>query len=588
MKLKHDLLKVLIAVVVFVTASFFIYSAHSPSAWKNFTKDFSLNNPMYVAKDTGGMFYVIDSGGRRVVIFNREGRVGRILYADSRMDGGFRRATSLCAGGGYLFLVNAVDVPGKAGIQREEILRYTASGSFDKVLYSRAYDKGDFPSGGGRFRSPVIEGKSLKFYYTCDDSIDLVRVDTGTGAASTESILSGVNSGLMVQSIHADENGVSYIKKTGEIMSRKKDQREQMVYAPGKTIWNINYFPCNLAIIEEGSIIFCEPEKRTAHKFIDTGEVSDWITSTDLEKLDVDYTGNRLAGSNVFADGTIALIIGGTIVYREAGGYDTYDRGSLELERAIVLKCYALWLAALASLLSFIAVMSFIVKKSAAAGVVIKQSAVYTPVVATCIAACAFPIVREFSASMEKEMSFRLNMLLDAAAGAITGDMVDPIEGPADYLSADFVKLRKAVRAFAGNDRANRGPGYYIRITKNDGKWERLVIDSEDSGYPGAPLRIAEGEGSREGNVDAAVSWDDSPGRWGWAIRGSRAITGAGGRVVAIMEIGIDLNDYLSFKKQLYYRIARYSGFSALLVILIVLALYRFMPGPALKQNTGQ
>lgn len=534
-----------------------------------------LFHPSFVNKDSDGLYYAIDQAGARIVIFSKDGAVKRCLYAGAGSGVQFTNAAGVCADSKYIYILSLVRTPDGNSIEREDVIRCTSSGVPDKIIYSRKYEEDDRPRHNGRISGLKISAGKVNFFYKYNDGIDLVTADPVNGAASSVTLVSGKAMGLLIQSIYSGEDGVVYLTKKGEIISVKNKQRPVTVYSGKWGDKGERSYPWNLAVIEEDSIIFCNLEKKALVR-IDGSDINEWVTAADLEKLDIKSAETAIVNSMVLDDGSALLIAGDSIISREAGAYDIYGP-VLKTGMPLLLKCYALWAAAVMCVICVVMLLgNFYINANAGLRIMFRFTMAGIIFIASAAGTSAWYMQKRYSAVIEKESAAALNTLLGLVPSQINGDTVSGIADPSNFMDDNYMSALDGLRTVMDYNNRNTSSQYTGRITRTGDGWKYLVIDADDSGGISMPLSFQANAGYPSGTMYGRVTFQDSPESYGWHVSGGSPVKDSSGKTVAWLEIRRSLNDYIKYRTDTYINTGKIAG-AAMLLLLLVNSLFYFV-----------
>ena len=109
-----------------------------------FSMTLGFEYPSFASADASGAHYIIDQSRRRVIACDPDGTVRAVIRGGSRAEGSFFYANEVTADeDGRIYVLNWVLDRSGFFMDREEIVRFAADGSFDAVLYSRKYEESE-------------------------------------------------------------------------------------------------------------------------------------------------------------------------------------------------------------------------------------------------------------------------------------------------------------------------------------------------------------------------------------------------------------------------------------------------------------
>ena len=581
MKKAYSVIMRIIPVVVMAFSITYVVFEYGVRSGNPFIWSEELKNPFFATKDSSGLFYVIENSKTRIIVFSREGVIQGVLKGGERSDSNFFYASSVIKGSdGYIYLINIVNSLNMYAVEKEEILRFHPDGKFDRIVYQKIYDADDTPVRWGRLTNLHEKNGELIAYYIYPDGIDRIKVQLKNLILHKEEVLKGKLTGMPVKGIDSDGNGVVYLTKKGEVIRRTAEGKTTLIYdgkwdpAPGgeKSV------PGHISVMEDGTVAMSDLEKRSVIKIDGNGGVNDWVSPSDLAKLNLKPFEDRIKNMNAFDDGTMVEIFGDAVVYHEAGVNSSFS-GLFKYRTEDIVLRFIWWGAAAAALVSLIIIILQIYwyNLNRRIPLIIKQICVYIPLVITVMIFTSWYIQNDYTIRIKRHMENRLTSLLNLIPGKIDGDVVESIKDPHEYMSEKYMTLRNTLHEVLNYNRDDWSSPFYVLIHRRIGSWQYLMIDYDDS----TPIYWPYEYNPEESYVDKVMAGgivtdfsEDQEGIW---IFGNAPLRNSRGEIVAIVEIGADLYNYKNYENILFYRIMKVMIVSIVFIALAIIIVSYFM-----------
>jgi len=579
-KSKLTLLVRFFPLIIFILSIFFLlfkldYRTVNPF---NFNED--LKHPFFASKGIDGNFYAIDNSKTRVIIFNRDRLILNIINGGSRDDEAFFYASSVHKGDdGFIYLINIVNSLNRYAVDKEEILRFTPEGKFDRVMFRKNYDDKDAPVRWGRLTSLHEQNDEIRAYYIYPDGIDLVRINKGSALVQKDSILTGHLSGMPVKGIDPDmKGGAVYLTKKGEIFRMSPDGRTSLAYDGKWDPEGEKSVPGHISYITGGTIVFSDLEKRGIYKIDDKNNVRELIGPSDLQKLSLPPYEERIKNMKAFNDGSVIEIFGDTLIYSEGDTFKTYST-KLRINNVDVFLRFFWAFSALAAAVTLLILIFQIYKYILHYSIplILKQIGVYVPIVIAVMVFTSWYIQRDYSTRIKREMVNRLTGLLNLVPQEIDGDIVESIKDPHDYMSERYMLLRERLHSVLNYNRDEWSAPFYVLIHRKIGKWQYMMIDYDDSTQVYWPYEYNPDGGYIDevmaGNIVTDFS-EDQEGMW---LFGNAPLRNSKGEIVAVAEIGADLYNFKNYEKMFFQKIMKVMLISISIIAVVIIFVSYFM-----------
>lgn len=573
------ILKLIPAAILLCSLSFIFYKMEF-KIFNPFNLREKLIHPFYATKDNQGNFYVIDKSKTRIIIFNSTEVIQNILNGGDRNENNFFYASSVLKGSdGNIYITNIVNSLNRYAVEKEEILRFTPDGIYERTIFRKIYDDNDSPVRWGRLTDLHEENGEIRAYYIYPDGIDLLRINRETLVVQKDRILSGHLAGMPVKGIDSDEaGGIVYLTKKGEIFRQAAGGEKTLAYEGKWETGGDKSVPGHISYTGNGNIVFSDLEKRSVMKIYGRNFITELSGPATLQKLSLPPLEDRIKNMKAFRDGSFIEIFGNTLIYSNGTEFHLYSDNLKYQWKEIAM--YFLWLSAIAAaLVSFVLILYQVYKYILHYSVplIIKQIAVYVPLVIAVMVFTSWFIQRDYSARLKDHMVQRLNSLLSLVPPAIDGDIVESITAPQDYMSDRYMVLREKLHSLLNYNREAWSAPFYVLIHRRIGHWQYLMIDYDDSTQVYWPYEYNPGESYIDRVMAGEIVTDFSEDQEGMWLFGNAPLKNSKGEIVAIVEIGADLYNYINYENTFFYRIVKVMVISITIIIIAIIVVSYFM-----------
>jgi len=579
-KPKFNLLLRFLPLIIFVISVLYLSFKFEFKTDNPFNFNVDLKHPFFATKDDAGNFYVIDKSKTRIMIFDRDRLILKIINGGERDEGTFFYASCVHKGSdGFIYLINIVNSLNRYAVEREEILRFTSDGEFDRVIYRKNYDEKDAPVRWGRLTNLHEENNEIRVYYIYPDGVDLLRINKISAVVQKDSVLIGNLAGMPVKGIDSDMNGgVVYLTKKGEIFRRSSDGTAALAYDGKWDPAGEKSVPGHISYMKGGTIVISDLEKRGIYKIDEKNNSTEWIGPSDLKKLSFSPYEERIKNMKAFNDGSVIEIFGDTVICREGDSYKTYNT-KLRISNIDVFLRFIWVLSAIAAAAAMIVMLYQIYKYILHYSIplILKQIGVYVPIIIAVMLFTSWYIQKDYSVRIKREMVNRLDSLLNLVPQKIDGDIVESIKDPHDYMSERYMKLRETLHSVLNYNKEEWSAPFYVLIHRKIGKWQYMMIDYDDSTQVYWPYEYNPEGGYidevMEGNIITDFS-EDQEGIW---LFGNAPLRNSAGEIVAIVEIGADLYNYRNYETMFFRRIMKVVLISITIISAVIVVVSYFM-----------
>jgi len=175
--------KAIISGILLIAAIFTVYGGRGMLTENPFETVRTFNGPSHAVSSADGSLLVTDGGKTRVTVLS-ENKISATITG-TKDSGGFFYAERMAVVGGKVYIADVKYAEGNTAVESERILRFTARGRFEKVLFERTYDDDkplqygnilDMRASDGDLFFIMRSGETLELYSLADEAPSLLCV----------------------------------------------------------------------------------------------------------------------------------------------------------------------------------------------------------------------------------------------------------------------------------------------------------------------------------------------------------------------------------------------------------------------------
>ncbi|MBD2847891.1 HAMP domain-containing protein [Paenibacillus sp. IB182496] len=474
---------------------------------------------------------------------------------------------------GRLYVLNTVLDPYGLYVLSEHILRYDASGVFDRQLFEW---KGDGQSKRiGQVRALTVADSRLSFFISEAESVSLKLIDLRTGTIEQPYIFD-LPADRYVSELYGREPGeLYYTTKRGAIYEVDVQGESRLIYPLDGSDEMRKKFPerphadaaGNMYVVDrsQNAIVRLAPGASSTELVVTNEALAE--AAPDAESYDIqDFTLVQGGLQVVLPDRVLTFDGAGEVAASVTEA--AYD-GARMTQRALV---WAALVAGVAALLALVGMFHVHVMQRRTS-FFLKQSAAFIPLIVISMALLSNTIYNSFTDRLEEEMKRELSVLAQSGKHIIEGDRLERLTSPNDYMNEDYQAIKSRMSFLFEGDSDRRG--LYSTLYKYDDGKLYIIADDDDSVNMFKPFPVNEENllVVEQGRVIAG-SWTDSTGEWTYAIA---PVTNSAGEVVGIYETGRDMNVLARDNQKIMLSIIRNIVLMTAAILLVFLITTYFM-----------
>ncbi|HBV97858.1 MAG TPA: hypothetical protein DEF36_12540 [Desulfotomaculum sp.] len=575
---KRKLLLIFVLAAILIASCIqFVFSdsfRESPFNWR-----LSFNNLSFVTADSLDNLYTIDQSRKRIVKIDSSGRMQFIIGRDQRD----KDAVCLYAGlavdsEGFLYVLNTNLDAGGHYVNSEEIVRYSSLGEFDRVVYRVDYEGDKRPVRTGWLQSLAIIDNNIYFYSIEQNSMLLNRLSLD--GKNLENVYNfNLPEDMYISDVTGQQAGsIFYSTKKGEIF-RVNDTYGTPVplYTGGDYKGTYRPIPRYPVYGGENTLYFVDVGKKEVDMITLNGQTATVISAQSLLSQGIDMPFANLSNVVVAKNGSLVAGISDSLVCVFPNGNVKFVLDSVGYPAKTIAIKLLFWLLPLITigLALFGAKVLYVDIMQRRVSLLIKQIAVFVPLIAISMILVAGVVYGKFAQRMEDELYSKMIVLANAASKTVAGYQLERITGPSGFMSPDYMAIRERVHSLNDNNTdASAGDLYGVVYRIENGQLF-MIMAYDDSVSPYFPVEAGAEEYIKvlETGKVATDMTSDQDGNWMYALA---PLYDPSGKVVGVYETGMDLNGYTQYKNNLLVEIGKGIAL-AILVIIIVFFITTYM-----------
>ena len=517
-----------------------------------FNRTFVYENPSYSVTDNEGNSYVIDRSMRRVVKVDSGGNLSWTIDGGSKDSGEFFYAYEIAVDEkGRLFVLNGVLDDEGFFMLREEILRYSADGIFEKIIYSKSYAADERKPElvqRGQFTGLHIVKEAVQWFDIDKAGIQIIRVVQPQGAIERSTGVRLKDANLLVSgAVFLPDRSIAYSTKKGKIYKSTGVDEDLLLYSADDQKQGLS-IPWWVGADRKGNIYFTDLGKGSILRIRPDKTVETILSKEKIEKagfqsgaliyyrLSINNSGMITTCNDFY---TVVLSSDGKSIVRYSDG------GKLSVSnvvRGVLIRILLIFMM-LFTLLCGIYIYKNIINKRVP--LMIKQVMIFAPMLIVSVAIPANLIMDDFTGRYKEELNKKISLMVQIAPKVINPVDLEKISRHEDYMGESYSRIRTSMlEAFNySSDDWNRGFYFVIYRVYENNLYGCMYLNGGIGVY--YPFKyFDEPESIYRTAYKGEIVTESTSDVWGSWLYGVGPIYGKDGKVAALIEVGTDLYSY--------------------------------------------
>lgn len=520
--------------------------------------------------------FLIDNAKKTILKLDGSGTLLFAIHSEAGKNGEqFRFNDMTVDDENRLYAVRTLLDPYGLTVKAEQIVRYAADGTFDRVIFNQEYDgTKDRRYRIGSLKSPQL--KQGELYFFNDERTKVTMYRLGPDQTEPAPVFSfGLPANKYLAEIEGFVPGsIYYSARSGEIYKVGESGESALTYPlPGLDRTRRN-FPESLRLDGSDRLVYIDYNLKAisrldprqpyiVEELVNTASADANGITIPYEKTDISITP---AGDLIIVDDTQLnrRMPNGTFAPTLENAY--YSDGYV-IRRWLVLAAAGAF--ALLLLVGFKLLYVDVLKRRTS--LVFKQIVVFVPAVSTAMILLSMVVYNNFVAKMEQETFRELSLLAANGQNLVDGDKLEAIRSPAEYGGATFNEFRQKINAVFDSSDNPENRGFYKALYKVENGLIYRILEDDDEMHMFNPFPLTDENEQviRDGKV-VNGGWIDDTGSWNYAIAPIRNSAGA---IVGVFETSKNMESLLAHRREvlqtIVYNIALISG--GLLFVLLLM-----------------
>lgn len=510
------------------------------------------------ASDGNGNIYLIDNANTRILKINRNHELEYKLNGNKTGIGKFFYAVNIEAdnNGNLYILNNTLDERGTY-IAKEEILKYNSKGEFEKVIYSKEYEKEEMPLKQGNIASMQIKENSIYIFENSGREIQVTSYNILNDELKKEFMVDAkCDSSLIIDiSLHRIGKSIVISTKNGELFTVDKNNNKSILMS---SVNNSKFVPSEIESDDKGNVYCIDHGSSSILKINEVN--SKKVLNPEILKskgVNINFDPRLEHGYYRFSVNNNKLITS-EHSYIIAINLDESLEGYFNYAKLppiiIITKILAVGFGVIAVIsgIYFINLKIESKRKYKKTNTVVKQSVGLVIIILIVSMGISGYFINAYENAFQSELETKLKRISFLKSKTINGDIVDKIKNVNQYMGEDYLEVRSQSKEGFNSFEDEWNSNYYSAIYKRVDEKIDAVVYSDDTNLLLFPMLFTTNDSKNifrrvldYGSVEYSVG-KDFEGEW---LSGFSPIRDSNGNIVAVLEIGADGNYYRIEKK---------------------------------------
>lgn len=537
--------------------------------------------------------YVIDNAKKTIHKLNKDGVLQFTIHSETGGNGEQFRFNDMAVDerGGLIAVRTLLDPYGITA-KSEQIVRFGADGTFDRVIFSQEYDDG--PNRRyrvGSLKSP--QNRQGDLYFFNDETTKVTEYRLGAGDEVPRAIFAfELPAGKYLSDIDGTEPGtIYYSARSGEIYRAGPDAVSEMIYPlPGVDRTRRN-FPESLRLDSHGRLVYIDYAAKAISR-LDPKEpyIIEELINSAKERASGIHIPYEKTEIGIGPDGDTIVVDKALLNRRYADGSFAPTIDGALYAGAYVSRRWIAWAVAAAgvALLLFAVKLLYYDVLNRRTSLLFKQIVVLVPTVTAAMILLSMIVYNNFVGKMNEETFRELSLLAANGQNLIDGDKLEKLGSPEEYRGETYNEFRKKINQVFDNSENPENRGFYKAVYKVEKGMIYRILEDDDGIHMFNPFPLTkENERVIRDGVVVTGGWTDDTGSWKYAIA---PITNSSGQIVGVFEASKNMESLLAHRKGVMQAIVRnvvlVSG--CLLLVLLIMTVIQLSSLRQLRRSVGE
>jgi adenylate cyclase len=524
------------------------------------TDSVAYDNIARISADPNGGYFIIQHAKQVLAKVLPSGLLDYQLIAPGRELKALKNYTNMAIdpNGNVYVLITELDEYGLY-VMGEQIVKFNSSGELDKVIQSYSYDvQKEKMLRLGQVKALQYTQDRLYYYTVNEHTVQLHEYNTTNHTLSTEFSMKVENNNHISEIIGTELGHMYYSTKKGELYKVDSDGQPYLILDASNNGSKL-MFPINLRLNNNRQLLFIDMQTYGIYRLLHPDQKEQGIAA--FEQVQITREGKSIepediSSLTVNADNSIFIAASNSVQHYDANGQWISSSSEAKFNKSKMIEVWLIWLIALTTvILIFIAlwlIYDGLMKRRIS--IILKQIMVFIPIIVISMAVLSYIIFTSFSVKMKLEVEKQLQLLAHNGQGLISGDQVERIQSPADYMSDVYVDIMNHKESLFTNANYER-EGLYSSLYKVENDQLYLLMDDDVSVNVFKPFESSEeNEDVIRNKSILSGEFSDVNGNWIYAIG---PVTNSSGEVVGIYEVGKEMHGFATHQLKLMYSVIK-------------------------------
>ncbi|RKN84811.1 adenylate/guanylate cyclase domain-containing protein [Paenibacillus ginsengarvi] len=541
--------------------------------------------------DPSDNLYVIDNSKKTIHKLEKDGTLLFSIHSEVGKNGEqFRFNDMIVDEQNRLYTVRTLLDPYGLTVKSEQIVRFGADGSFDRVIFNQDYDDKMKRYRIGSLKSPQLEQGDLIFYNDEVTKVTEYRLRAGEDEAKPMFVFDMPANKYLADIDGVKPGSIYYSTRSGELYSVKLDGKSEMIYPlPGLDRTRRN-FPESIRLDGKGRIVYIDYFSKAISRF---DPLQPYIVEELVNEAIEEESGIRIPYKkpeiSLSQDGDIIIVDDQQLDRRYANGtFAPSLNNALYSDRYVAYRWLVWATAAVCALLLLAAVKLFLIDVlKRRTSLLFKQIVVFVPAVVAAMVVLSMFIYNNFVEKMEQETYRELSLLAANGQNLVDGDKLEALNSPIEYRGETYNEFRKKIDAVFDNSSSSENRGFYKAVYKVENGLIYRIVEDDDEMHMFNPFPMTDENRQvvEQGKV-ANGGWTDDTGSWSYGIA---PITNSAGKIVGVFETSKNMESLLIHRRSVMQSIVRNIVIvtACLLLVLLLMTFIQLSSLRKLRKSVG-